>query len=316
MKHDLNVADYIEPLHINGMAGRMLSLPARGKQRREILVVYGHHSTLERWWGLVQNFNDFGSVTMPDLPGFGGMASFHSIGKQATLDNYADYLAAFLRLRYRRKKVTVVGISFGFLVVTRMLQRSPELSGKIEMLVSAMGFMHYDNFTFSTSRYRFYRYSAEVLSLPPLPFVFRYTGLTSWVLKRIYARTNNAKHKFKSAKDNHKLFNEMMDMEIQLWQRNDVRTYMQTSVEMLTVDNCDKQISLPVLHVFTLHDNYFDNETVEQQMRVVFSDVTPVLLPIKGHSPSVVASKKEAATFIPTTLKQALRRTSKKYPKA
>jgi pimeloyl-ACP methyl ester carboxylesterase len=167
MKHEANVADYIEPLHINGMAGRMLYLPAKKKQNRDILVIYGHHSSLERWWGLVQNFNDFASVTMPDLPGFGGMDSFHSIGKQATLDNFADYMASFITLRYRRKKVTIVGISFGFLVATRMLQRYPELTKKVDVLVSAMGFMHADNFKFSPARYRFYRYTAEVVSIPP-----------------------------------------------------------------------------------------------------------------------------------------------------
>jgi pimeloyl-ACP methyl ester carboxylesterase len=299
MKHEANVADYIEPLHINGMAGRMLYLPAKKKQNRDILVIYGHHSSLERWWGLVQNFNDFASVTMPDLPGFGGMDSFHSIGKQATLDNFADYMASFITLRYRRKKVTIVGISFGFLVATRMLQRYPELTKKVDVLVSAMGFMHADNFKFSPARYRFYRYTAEVVSIPPFPFVFRHTALTAPVLRRAYARTNNAKHKFKQAGEDRGAFDAMMDMEIQLWQNNDVRTYMQTTVELLTVNNCEQQINLPVWHVFTPHDNYFDNEIIEQQMRVVFSDFRPAPLAVKGHSPSVVANKKEAADFIP-----------------
>lgn len=64
--------------------------------------------------GLVQNFNDFGAVTMPDLPGFGGMESFHKIGKQATLDNYADYMAAFIKLRYRRKRLVLWAFRLDF----------------------------------------------------------------------------------------------------------------------------------------------------------------------------------------------------------
>ena len=75
---------------------------------------------LERWWGLVQNFNEYGAVTMPDLPGFGGMDSFYTIGRRPTIDAFADYLAAFIKLRYKRKRITIVGISFGFLVATRM----------------------------------------------------------------------------------------------------------------------------------------------------------------------------------------------------
>ena len=307
MKNQMSPAEYIEPLHVNGMCGRMLYLPPTKNNKREILVIYGHHSSLERWWGLVQNFNDFGAVTMPDLPGFGGMDSFHKIGKQATLDNYADYMAAFIKLRYRRKKVSIVGISFGFLVATRMLQRYPELANKVDILVSAMGFMHRDNFKFTPARYNFYRYASEMISIPPFPYIFRHTALTSTVLRAVYARTKNAKHKFKLANGDTDAFEAMMSMEVQLWQENDVRTYMQTTVQLLTVNHCDEQIQLPVWHVYTPHDNYFDNEVIEQQMRVVFTDFYPAPLAARSHSPSVVATKKEAAVFIPKQLRAAMK---------
>src|SRR5437899_499489 len=93
-----NVQDYIVPLNINGMEGRMLHLPApKSRQDCHILYIYGHHSSLERWWGLAQAFNEFGEVTAPDLPGFGGMDSFYTIGKKPDLDNMADYLASFVK---------------------------------------------------------------------------------------------------------------------------------------------------------------------------------------------------------------------------
>ncbi|QQS19538.1 alpha/beta hydrolase [Candidatus Saccharibacteria bacterium] len=315
MTNKTSAADYIEPLHINGMRGRMMFLPARHKNARNILVIYGHHSSLERWWGLSQNFNIYGAVTVPDLPGFGGMDSFYTIGKPATLDNYADYMAAFIKMRYRRKKVSIVGISFGFLVATRMLQRYPELASKVEVLVSAMGFMHRDNFKFSPARYRFYKYLAEVVSIPPFPIIFRHTALSERVLRAAYARTNNAKHKFKQANNNPDIFNAMMDVEVTLWHKNDVRTHMRTTVEMLTVNNCEKNIDLPVWHVFTPHDNYFDNEVIEQQMRVVFADFFPASLQSKTHAPSVIATKKEAAAFIPRELRSALRQSASKEKK-
>ena len=67
-------ADYIQPLNMNGLTGRMLRAPATRKNaKREMLLLYGHHALLERWWGLVENLQEFGAVTMPDLPGFGGM---------------------------------------------------------------------------------------------------------------------------------------------------------------------------------------------------------------------------------------------------
>jgi pimeloyl-ACP methyl ester carboxylesterase len=307
VKKDATAADYIQPLYINGMNGRMLSLPAPKNTNREILVLYGHHALLERWWGLVQNFNMYGAVTMPDLPGFGGMDSFFKIGQKATLDNYADYLAAFIKMRYKRKRVTIVGISFGFLVTTRMLQRYPELAKRVDLLVSAAGFMRRDDFIFSRRRYLGYRYAAAVMSIPPMPFVFRHVALNSRVLRTAYARTNNAKHKFAQANGQEE-FDRMMDMEVKLWQENDVRTYMQTTVQLLTVDNCQVPVDLPVWHVYTKHDHFFDHRVVEQHMRVVFREFYGAPIKLKSHTISVLATKQESADMIPASLRRAIRK--------
>jgi pimeloyl-ACP methyl ester carboxylesterase len=309
-KTGLDPADFIEPLYVNGMNGRMLYTPAPKGKKREILVLYGHHAMLERWWGLIQNFSDLGAVTMPDLPGFGGMDSFYKIGKEASLDNYADYMAAFIKMRYKRKKVTIVGISWGFLIATRMLQRYPELTERVELLVSAAGFMRYDDFLFSKRRHRAYKYASRISAIPPTPFIFRYLALNGWVLRKVYARTNNAKHKFAQAGGQEE-FDRMMDMEIKLWQINDVRTYMRTSYELLTVDNCRVPVNLPVWHVYTKNDHFFDNTFVEQHMRVVFAEFYPALINLKAHTVSVLADKKEAANLIPPVLRAAIRKLGK-----
>src|SRR5664279_858482 len=169
MKTEQNAADYIQPLNMNGLNGRMLYLPPPKNQKRELLVLYGHHALLERWWGLVQNLHELGAVTMPDLPGFGGMDSFRKIGKKPTLDDYADYMAAFVQMRYKRRKVTLVGISFGFLVLTRMLQRYPELAKRVDLVVSLVGFMHRDDFLFEPRKRKIYAVLAKVFSIPPMP---------------------------------------------------------------------------------------------------------------------------------------------------
>lgn len=302
-----NIDDYIHSLHINGMHGRLLHMPAQAGQSREFLVVYGHHSSLERWWGLAQALNDYGAVMMPDLPGFGGMGSFYGIGKAATLDNYADYLAAYVQMRYKRRRVTLVGISFGFLIVTRMLQRYPELARKVDMLISAVGFMHADNFLFTPRRHKAYVLASRIAAVPPFDFLFRYVGLNRYMLRAAYARTHNAKHKFAQAGGDQQKFDAMMDMEIKLWHTNDVRTHFKTTVEMLTVNNCDKQVDLPVWHVYTDNDNYFDNAIVEQQMQVVFSEYNPVRIESATHAPSVIATKEEAAMLLPKDLRKILK---------
>lgn len=300
-----NPADYIVPLNINGLDGRMLHMPAPESSRNEVLFVYGHHSSLERWWGVMQVLNRYAAVTMPDLPGFGGMDSFYRIGKKPTIDNMADYLAAFIKLRYKRKKIIIAGMSYGFVVVTRMLQRYPELTKKVTVLVSIVGFAHRDDFSFSKARYNAYLYGTIVGSHQPMPTLFRYLALNKHVLRAVYARTHNAKNKFKHA-DSEEEFNYLMDVEIGLWHDNDVSTWMYTTSEFLRLDNCKVTVDLPLWHVTVDADRYFDHRIVEQHLNVIFKEVTVMKTKLDNHAPSVIADEKMAGPLIPPKLRRLL----------
>lgn len=310
-KHKPMPADYIEPLNINGLQGRMLHLPAPKTGAPEILFVYGHHSSLERWWGVVKFLNRYAAVTMPDLPGFGGMDSFYKIGKDGSIDNLADYLAAFMKLRYKRKKVIVVGMSLGFVITTRMLQRCPELTKRIEMLVSFAGFAHADDFTFSRLRKAFYLNGSRLFShrLPAL--FFRYVALHPRVLRAVYGKTHNAREKFEGVVDEE--LEELIRFEIGLWHNNEVRTYMKTTAEFLRLDNCTKKIDLPVHHIGVMGDRYFDNDIVEQHFRVIFNDYHLLeMLDLANHAPSVIADERAASVFVPPKLRRTLQRHANK----
>jgi pimeloyl-ACP methyl ester carboxylesterase len=300
-------ADFILPLYMNGLQGRMLRLPPPAGKKREILFVYGHHSSLERWWGVVEDLNRYGGVTMPDLPGFGGMQSLYKIGEKPTVDNLADYLAAFIKLRYKNKRVTIAGLSFGFVVATRMLQRYPDLTKKVDMLVSVVGFAHHDDFTFSRSRYLFYLFLAKFFSLRLPALFFRNVLLHPFVLRLAYAKTHNARQKFQDVKREH--FKEVMDFEVHLWHANDVRTHMATTVEFLKLDNCHKRVDLPLWHISVRADRYFDNNLVEQHLRVVFNDFNSAESDMDSHAPSVIADMKTAAPLIPAKIRRILAKT-------
>ena len=282
-------------------------MPAPKNKKTEILFVYGQHSSLERWWGLLQYANRLGAVTAPDIPGFGGMESFHKIGKQPTIDNFADYLAAFVKMRYKRKKVVIMGMSLGFVIATRMLQRYPELSKNVVMLVSLVGMTHADDFRFPRARYWFYRSIGAVFShwLPAL--VFRYVFLNGSVLRKTYHHTYQARSKFAAAKtpEEHEYF---MNVEIGLWHMNDVRTHAKTLSELLVLDNCNKRLDIPVWHVNVDGDQYLDHHRVEQHLKVAFSDVHMVRSKLAHHAPSIIADEASAAPLIPPGLRQALRR--------
>ncbi len=297
-------ADYIQSIHINGLEGRVLHMPGPKKDSREVLFIYGHHSSLERWWGVAKFINRYAAVTMPDLPGFGGMDSFYKIGKNGSIDNLADYLAAYVKLRYKRRKVVIVGMSLGFVIATRMLQRYPELTRRVEILVSFAGFAHRNDFTFSRLRRRIYMTMTYLFEhrLPAL--FFRYVVLRPSFISRAYRWSGNQKFINVSEAE----IDELIRFEITLWHQNDVRTWMRTTREFLTLDNCTKQVDLPVYHVGVKGDHYFDNDVVEQHMRIIYNDFELVeLLDLEQHAPSVIADEKAASAFIPVKLRRMLR---------
>ncbi len=301
---ETNPADFIMPLSMNGLNGRMLYLPAPPRKKREILMIYGHHASIERMFGLAEDLNKYGAVTLPDLPGFGGMESFYKIGEKPTLDNLADYLAAFVKLRYKRRRVTIIGMSFGFLVATRMLQRCPELAKKVDLVVSMVGFVHYDDFKFSRKNYLLLRYSAGLLSNPVLSAVFRHVLLRGPVIRAAYLLVADKHSKLKDA--DHEERKKRINFEIKLWQCNDVRTYMSTTVAMLTADVCKQQVPLPVYHIAVEHDRYFDNSIVEQHLGVIFNPVHVINSKMPAHAPTVVATAAAAASFVPSRLRRIL----------
>lgn len=304
-RKQLNAADYIIPLYMNGLVGRMLCMPAPTGKKRDILLVYGHHASLERMFGLAEDLNQYGSITMPDLPGFGGMQSYYGINEEPTLDNLADYLAAFVKMRYRRKRLTIMGVSFGFLVVTRMLQKYPELRPRIDMVISVVGFVHHEDFKFRRSTFLAFKYTAKICSQPVPAWLVRHMLLRKTVIRAAYrlAADSNAKMKDADAAERKR----RVDFEIKLWHCNDVRTYMHTSATMLSVDLCHQQVDLPVYHIAVDDDRYFDNVRVAQHLNVIYQEVRIMTTPLLGHAPTVIADAKAAAPFIPPGIRQLLR---------
>jgi pimeloyl-ACP methyl ester carboxylesterase len=300
-----NPVDYIVPLNINGLEGRMMHVPSPSKTKnREILLVYGHHAMIERWWGLVENLHDYGAVTVPDLPGFGGMDSFYTINRRPDIDVFADYLAAFIKLRYKRKNITIVGISFGFLIVTRMLQKYPELAKRVDLLVSVIGFMHKDDFVYSPRQRRTFAKITRLFATRPVSLFIRYVGLNKPFLKFLYAKLPQSKLKLLEVTEEE--FIASVDFETKLWQANDVRTHFLTTSEFLEVDNCQVKIDLPVHHVISQKDQYFNNEVVEQHMLIVFKKYHKYIAASKAHTPSVLGDKKEMAVLLPPALRKVL----------
>jgi pimeloyl-ACP methyl ester carboxylesterase len=301
-----NIQDCIEPLYMDGLQGRMLRLPPPVDKKREILLIYGHHASLERMFGMAEFMNRYGGVTIPDLPGFGGMEPFYKLGQKPTLDNFADYLAAFVKLRYKRRRVTIMGFSFGFVIVTRMLQRYPELVGKVDMLVSFVGFVHGQDIKLKPAEKLGLLTVAQLMSWRMPAWVFKHVIFRPMFVRMMYTVFAPKHAKFQDANEAEK--QARLDFEAYLWQCNDIRTRGYTGRRFTSVDLCNAQVALPVFHVAAANDHYFDNDTVEQHLNVVYSDVQMSVVESLAHAPTVVADAAGAAPYVPQKLRKLLAR--------
>lgn len=95
--------------------------PARGKNptNDSIVLIHGYrgnHHGLEAIAGAIKSFD----VYIPDLPGFGKSQAFE---ENHDINNYADWLNAFIEALSLKKKPHLLGHSFGSIVVSAYASR-------------------------------------------------------------------------------------------------------------------------------------------------------------------------------------------------
>ena len=293
---------YIKRLNMSRMHGRMLTMPSDNNPKQEILFIYGHHASLERVFGFAEVLSRYGNVTIPDIPGFGGMDSFYKIGKQPNIDNYADYLAAFIKLRYKRKKFIIIGYSYSVPIVVRTLQKYPKLMSKIHFVTSIAGFVHKDDFKLDKKYQFLLKIMSKVCSNAPVSKFLELTVVNRFVIKQVYkigSRVNP-----KTRHPDPEIRKQILDFEIELWKINDLRTWFKTMGEMFEVNLCDDNPKLKkaVHHVAPLNDIYFKDEVVQQHMQVIFEEFTMHTSDMELHAPSVMANADEVEPFFPKSI--------------
>jgi len=293
-------------IEINGIKGRMLNLPAPKGKKRNILLIYGHHASLERMFGIAENLNSYGSVTIPDLPGFGGMDNFYKIGLSPTIDNFADYLASFIKLKFKNKRFTLISMSYSFLIVTKMLQKYPDIAKQVDLLISSVGFVHHEDFSLPRLQQIVIRLLAEACKYRPMAFIAKHTLFSEFVIENFYKSIGQKHTKMQDA-GNPRVRNRRIKAEIILWRINDMQTRMKTMSDAFKANLLDKRVDLPVYHVYVEDDRFFNNQVVEQHMRMIYSDFIGFKTDIIGHMPSIVATRQDAEPFIPDELKKLLR---------
>jgi pimeloyl-ACP methyl ester carboxylesterase len=302
--------EFIYGLHINGMRGRVLKLPAKNKRhaKKEMLLVYGHHSSIERMYSLAQHLSTYANITMPDLPGFGGMDSFYVIKKKPTLDNMADYLATYIKMNYKNRPLAICGMSYGFLVVTRMLQKYPTMQKQVTLLISLVGFSNKDDFQFKNSTYKTFVILSKVGSTALASFIAKHMLFTKPVITATYTLMASRHVKMKDASTDEQ--KRRIAFEVYLWKCNDARTYFATSHNFLKVDLTNQAVSHGLHHVTVADDQYFSASTVLSNLSKIYDPIKTYSAVLPNHAPTVISDESEAARLIPATLQRILRKTN------
>lgn len=262
-------ADFIIPVNMNKLQGRMLRYIKSNQPNKEILLIYGHHTSIERCWELARELGKYGAVTVPDFPGFGGMENLYKIYENPSIDNLADYLAAFFKLRYKQRRVTIVSVGYGFIVTTRMLQKYPEIVKKIDLCIGINAFSHKDDIIIGKLKLYWYKFATSVLSFRFTNALFRFI----WVRLMLSGVNNEAIlqsiHNFSFRGDS---FFEPPNVDYKLWASNDMRTHVQTIKTMLSIDNCQDNVDLPVWNISFGDQTFLNENYVEQHLKVIFSE--------------------------------------------
>ena len=299
----------IVPMNINGIKGRVLTLPATGSVKQNILLIYGHHSSIERMYSLARSLTEYGTITMPDIPGFGGMDSFYSIGETPSIDRMADYLATFIKLQYKKRSFVVCGMSYGSLIVTRMMQKYPDIAKQVSMNISLVGFSNKEDFSFSPRTYKILYNGSRLLSHPIPSFFAKHVVFSKPLITLTYRLTAKSHVKMKDATKEER--NRRIRFEVYLWQCNDARTYFATSASFLNIDLTTIPIPTKVYHIHVTGDQYFRKETVVKNLAKIYTKVIIYTVNLPNHAPTVISDQEEAGKIIPTKLKKLLLQNAK-----
>ena len=270
----------------------MLILPAKGSRQVNILLIYDRNVILENYIGLAQVLGRYGNVSMPDLPGFGGMDSFFKVNRKPILDNFADYLASFVKLRFKRRRFVVVGCGFGFVIATRMLQRYPELAKRVDLSISLGGYSTSNDFSMSRLQKTVNLQLSKILSvwLPYKLSRMAYVGspLTSMI----------------------RLVNADVLHTVPVRNLRNRRTMIATLSWLMDFSNCDDRLAIDALHVSYLKDVRFKHNNVEQHMGVTYAHVTRMNVRKGLLTYEALSTRRLASTMLPRRVKQELRRLS------
>lgn len=295
-----------------GLKGRYGHWPARSSEaKRTFIVLYGQHATLERISSIAEMLREFGDVYSVDLPGFGGMESPYSIKQSPTLDFYAEHLLNFIdNYLPAERKLTLMGISYSFQIVTKTLSNYPDLSKRTEGVISFVGFANYKDFDMPLSYKILLMYILTNISRTYLGSKLMDVFISKPVLRVVYfiSKPLNVHTRSMSRRD----MKEYVDQQAWLWIASDNRTHAATAWEFFRkTDLTNLRIKATVYHAGVVNDHYFKNAQIVEELNTIYEKCQSFDLNLGSHAP-LEAKPDEVRSLLPDKLKAILMKSSNK----
>lgn len=250
-------------LRINRLAGRMLRLK-NALHRQEILLVYDLHMDLESVRPLAKKLSRYGSVTAADLPGFGGMDSFYKIKRKPTIDNYCAYLASFIKLRYKSRRLTIVGLGVGGTIAVQTLQKYPDIAAKTNRVLLFGSLVDKSDRSQKVFTRKFSTVGYRLLLLRPISWMGR-----TVIMRGPFLRVALGLSDLQSAPLSKKDFAE----QDRLWRGDDVRSHLFLQKELAALRMPLARLDTPAYALAINTPPDFDYSTWQEHLKIVFTDV-------------------------------------------
>jgi pimeloyl-ACP methyl ester carboxylesterase len=199
------------------------------------------------------------------------------------------------------RKLTFIGISYGFQIVTAMLDQAPDIGARTEHAISFVGFVRYSDFAMPLS------YKVFLLHLGANPArrrigaqVFR-AGLRPGVLRMIFFFNRPFNLKFKNF--NKAEARQYVDEQIWLWMINDHRTHGATAWDFFKKNDLTA-LRLPVdaIHIGVPNDHLINNKAVTSELTDMFRSLEVFELNLANHAPLDIDSPEKVLQLLPEGL--------------
>ncbi|MDX1765982.1 MAG: hypothetical protein R3313_03450, partial [Candidatus Saccharimonadales bacterium] len=211
-----------------------------------------------------------------------------------------------MKSRRLTSDVTVVAMSFGFIVLTRMLQKYPESRAYTKDIISVMGFGRWTDFTLSNRTRKTYIYISKLFRTKLGSWLVKTFVFNRVVLKLMFWIFSKFNPKYQQSLGEERKAGRAM--EERLWRSNDARTKFYTWVSVLTVDLTitDIKIPLKVYNMYSKTDQYFDSQRVKQSLKKLYQDYVPSVANSTLHAPSILGDRDEIDRMYSDDIKQLL----------